>query len=153
MKTYPKRIDLVVLALCVLFTINSQVVFGATSSGDSKTWEEAADHWKIKLSTTDKLLLCINFTAVSGSIAYGAGDKVKGKRFVEMSTYFERELRKLHGDKVAELLLNATTSVMLNTVEIAGEQSLLSVWEQSNLYRCNDVMQRLIGNRDINNGR
>jgi len=144
MKSYSKGKFLNCFGLYVLSTMVASVVFGATPSGTVKTWQEAANRWNIELTSTDELLLCINFTAVSGSIAYGAGDKAQGGQFVEMSIEFERELRKLHGDKTAELLLNATTAVMLSTMELAGDPTPFDEWELVNLYRCKDVLQRIL---------
>ena len=112
-------------------------------SGTVQTWDEAADRWNLELTTTDQLLLCVNFANTAGPIAYGIGDKKGGARFADIANRFIAELRLVHDDETADLLLRATFVVMINTIEIAGTDGEYDAWVDANLYRCKDLAERL----------
>ena len=136
-----RLITVVTLLIYCLLTV--VVVNAASPSGYVRTWVDAGKQWNYDVSTTDELLLCVNFAAIVGSMAHGRGDDDNGEMFADISLRFETELREMHDNDTAELLLNATTAVMLNTVELVGEPHEFEKWITANLHRCQDTAVRL----------
>ncbi len=133
-------VTLVALLGCCFVAV--PIVHSATPSDAAKTWAEAGEKWNVDLTTTDQLLLCVNFANTAGSISYGRGED-GGADFADISRRFEIELRALHGDETTDLLLSSTMAVMLNTVELIAEPYAYDQWVVANLHRCQDTVRRL----------